>query len=595
MDDMRQTFPTRPSQLGDAHVRQSSATTLSVKRPSNHIVDRLTRSVYCRIASTLIALGVAGGALANPPVTDEIAAIVSAKATDRGDSTVQPEHRPWLARIYASGDRGAVWFTATGARPAVAVALAQIRHAASRGLSVADYDIERLERDVEGASRADPPARTIAHADVAMTAAMLAFLSDLRYGRVRPQDVEPHYRVAAKEALFVATLREAVTFDRLAETIDRAEPSFPQYARLKQLLARYQDLAAQPPLLLPPFPQRRTKLMPGDRYTGVRTLYAQLIRSGDLPAGAAEPVGDIYSDALAAAVTRFQERHGLHPDGVIGEQTLAELNVPPEMRMQQITLSLERLRWLPDLPAGPLIAINIPSFRLWAVANAQLAGGAALSMPVIVGKAMRGETPVFIGEMRYVEFSPYWNVPPSILRNELLPQLARDPTLLQREDMEIVSTRGVGPARVAVDDLALAGLRSGELRLRQRPGPKNALGGVKFVLPNTMNIYLHSTPARALFERTRRDFSHGCIRVREPAALAQFVLSDQPEWTPAQIDAAMTSGTNRMVKLAAPIPVVVFYTTAIVEADGRPMFLPDIYGHDRKLASALRAARHGAP
>jgi murein L,D-transpeptidase YcbB/YkuD len=215
-------------------------------------------------------------------------------------------------------------------------------------------------------------------------------------------------------------------------------------------------------------------------------------------------------------------------------------------------------------------------------------------MPVIVGRAMRGETPMFIGEMRYVEFSPYWNVPPSILRNELLPQLTRDPSLLQREDMEFVSTRGGGSARATLDEAALAGLRSGELRLRQRPGPKNALGGVKFVLPNTMDVYLHGTPAQALFERTRRDFSHGCIRVREPAALAGFVLRGQPEWTPAQIDAAMVSGTNRIVKLAAPIPVVVFYTTAIVDTRGHALFLPDVYGHDRKLANALRTAHREA-
>jgi L,D-transpeptidase YcbB len=214
---------------------------------------------------------------------------------------------------------------------------------------------------------------------------------------------------------------------------------------------------------------------------------------------------------------------------------------------------------------------------------------------VIVGRAMRSETPVFIGEMRHVEFSPYWNVPPGILRNELLPRLAGDPSYLEHEDMEIVSARHPGLALTA--DLAegLAALRSGEARLRQRPGPKNALGGVKFVLPNTMDVYLHATPAHALFDRTRRDFSHGCIRVRDPVALALFVLGDRPEWTRGEIEAAMASGVNRTVPLRAPIPVVVFYTTAIVDEEGRALFHADVYGHDRKLLDALSRTSRRTP
>jgi murein L,D-transpeptidase YcbB/YkuD len=254
----------------------------------------------------------------------------------------------------------------------------------------------------------------------------------------------------------------------------------------------------------------------------------------------------------------------------------------------QIELALERMRWLPESGAGRAMAINVPSFQLWAFADARDTGTATLSMPVIVGRAVRHETPVFIGEMRAVEFSPYWNVPRNILRNETLPRLAQDPGYLQREDMELVSTRGDGRVLTRIDAAGLEALRAGELRVRQRPGPKNALGGVKFVLPNTMEVYLHATPARELFERTRRDFSHGCIRVRDPAALAAFVLQGKPEWTAEAIEAAMASGRNRTVPLDAAIPVVVFYTTAIVDSAGRAIFLPDVYGHDRRLLEALR-------
>jgi murein L,D-transpeptidase YcbB/YkuD len=178
-------------------------------------------------------------------------------------------------------------------------------------------------------------------------------------------------------------------------------------------------------------------------------------------------------------------------------------------------------------------------------------------------------------------------VPRNILRRETLPRLARDPGYLQREDMELVGTRGDGRVLTQVDAASLEALRAGELRVRQRPGAKNALGGVKFVLPNTMEIYLHGTPARELFERTRRDFSHGCIRVRDPAALAAFVLQEKAEWSAEAIAAAMASGRNRTVPLDAPIPVAVFYTTAIVDAAGRALFLPDVYGHDRRLLTAL--------
>jgi len=318
------------------------------------------------------------------------------------------------------------------------------------------------------------------------------------------------------------------------------------------------------------------------------------VRVGVLARDAALPVDDIYAGEIVAAVRRFQARHGLDPDGVIGSNTLAALAVSANDRVRQIELAMERLRWLPELDAGPLIAINIPSFRLWAFADGRRTEHATLAMPVIVGRSLRNETPVFLGTMRFVEFQPYWNVPGSILRDELLPRLARDPGYLAREDMELVSTLGDGQVSTTVDADTLAALRAGRLRVRQRPGPKNALGGIKFVLPNTMDIYLHATPAASLLARTRRDFSHGCIRLGEPAALAQFVLADQTQWTPQAIDAAMTSGSsNAVVKLTRPVPVLAFYTTAAVDGEGRALFLPDIYGHDRKLLAALARGRAG--
>jgi len=547
------------------------------------------------VGGALLCLVLQCAAWADPAAGAPPAIATPGPASAGRGLTGSPISAAWLDEVYAPARPGPVWFTGDGPRAAVGVALQALASADARGLTTDDYDVGALEREIDAARTGNLAPDVVARADRALTIAMLRFLSDLRYGRVRPQEAEPHYRAAPKDAGFVAELREAVARDRLAALIDAAEPGFPSYARLTRLLAEYKTLAAQPPVVLPPLASPRHKVVVGDVYPGVPALHAQLVRLGDLAADASAPTDSIFTAALAEAVRRFQSRHGLEPDGVLGRDTLAALNVPLAARVVQITLSLERLRWLPPASPGPLIGINIPSFELWAFADASAPEPATLTMPVVVGRAMRSETPVFIGEMRFVEFSPYWNVPPSILENELLPRLEKEPSYADREDMEAVGTDRVGRVRPASDAAGVAALRAGEARLRQRPGPRNALGGVKFVLPNTMDIYLHATPARDLFERSRRDFSHGCIRVREPEALAQFVLRGQPEWTPAAIEAAMGSGVNRTVALARPVPVIVFYTTAIVDAEGRARFLADIYGHDRTLQRALagdsRAAR----
>jgi murein L,D-transpeptidase YcbB/YkuD len=546
-----------------------------------------------RLGAALVVLGVcfATGCFAVPIAVAVDTAPAPARAID---ATAFPREAArlrdpkWLAQIYPPSGGGPVWFAPEGPRPAASTALRALRSAADRGLRPTDYDTEALDRAFrDAATSSEAGTDALARADVALTATVLRLLSDLRFGRVRPQEVEPYYRAKARDAWFVPGLREAVAEDRLDALIDAAEPAFPVYARLKKLLPRYRLLAAAPSPALPALAGPRAKVVAGDRYAGAPALHDLLVRLGDLPPATPRPLDDRYTDALAAGVMRFQARHGLAQDGVLGRQTIAALSEPLATRLTQVELALERLRWLPEFAAGPAIAINVPSFRLWAFADARDTTSATLSMPVIVGKAVKHETPIFIGEMRAVEFSPYWNVPGNILRNETLPRLARDPGYLGREDMELVSTRGDGRVLTSVDATSLEALRAGELRVRQRPGAKNALGGVKFVLPNTMEIYLHGTPARELFERTRRDFSHGCIRVQDPGTLAAFVLRGKPEWTTEAIDAAMASGRNRTVALQVPIPVVVFYTTAIVDADGRAMFLPDVYGHDRRLLAAL--------
>jgi murein L,D-transpeptidase YcbB/YkuD len=259
--------------------------------------------------------------------------------------------------------------------------------------------------------------------------------------------------------------------------------------------------------------------------------------------------------------------------------------------VRQLELALERLRWLPDLGTQPFVAINIPMFRLWA-RDPAAGDGARMSSAVVVGRALDTQTPVLFEEMRYLVFRPYWNVPRSILVKEVLPALARDASWLRRNDMEIVRGAGDDALVVALDAASLAGLRQGSLRVRQRPGPRNSLGLVKFIFPNDASVYLHGTPATALFGRARRDFSHGCVRVEDPVGLAQWVLRGQPQWTRARIEAAMAGPASLRVDLQRPLPVILFYVTAtVIPDDGALHFADDIYGHDARLASALAARR----
>ncbi|MGE5172161.1 MAG: L,D-transpeptidase family protein, partial [Rudaea sp.] len=402
------------------------------------------------------------------------------------------------------------------------------------------------------------------------------------------------YRIPRVGARFDAAraLGDAVASGRVEDAIAAAEPGFPAYRRLMVALARYRALAEMDWPPLPP-PGARS-VHSGEYYRGAPLLRARLRWLGDLSDDASDARDERYDDALARAVTRFQARHGLAEDGILGPATRTALDVRPAARVRQITLSLERLRWLPPLPPGPVVAINVPSYRLWAFDGASTTREAQ-SMPVIVGRSVTGmQTPVFIAEMRSIEFSPYWNVPPSIARNEIVPRLRRDPGYLAREAMEIVGSRDDRVLDLPLDAATLARIAGGELRVRQRPGPQNALGGIKFVLPNAMNVYLHATPQVVLFAQARRDFSHGCIRVAEPVALARFALRNDPAWTESRMQAAMHAERPERVPLPRPIAVVIFYTTAIVDDQARAHFLPDIYGFDERLERALAAARGAA-
>lgn len=481
------------------------------------------------------------------------------------------------------------WFDAGRPTMQAMQAVNILKSAAEHGLDPRDYEAAKLSSELTQALREPVPAEAAQAAlDAALTAALQRYLADLQNGRVDPRRIHADFEVRRQAAVdTLAFLREAVAGHRVAEAFAQAEPRLPMYAGLRRALAHYRALGDHEAwqTKLPPIPHR--KLLPGDAYAGLPLLSRRLEAVGDLPAGTAVP--ERFDRTLVAALRAFQERHGLTPDGVLGQATLQQLNITPLARARQIELALERLRWTPFLQGRRMVVVNVPEFvlRAYEVRDGQV--HVQLTMKVIVGNALRTRTPLFDEDMRFIEFSPYWNVPPSIARNETVPRLRRDPAYFDRQGFEFVTAGGEVITTLSAGHLD-AGLHAG-WRIRQRPGPQNALGGIKFVFPNNDNIYLHDTPARELFERDRRDFSHGCIRVQFPVALARFVLQDDPAWTEDRIRQAMEKGESSTLRLKQPLPVLIAYSTVIVKG-GRVFFYPDLYGHDQLLDSALR--RHSA-
>jgi murein L,D-transpeptidase YcbB/YkuD len=521
------------------------------------------------------------------PERDQIRPLIAGATLSQLRRPDIASYRSALDDFYRNSNYAPQWF-GQGARSRAG--LSELASAPTHGLDAADYDVAWLETETQAIAAGGGTPERIARADVALTVAFFRLLSDLHFGRIAPAQAGFLFASGKKPLDLASLVRGGMAKGNLHDVVVAVEPSFALYGRLEAALARYRTIAKAQLPPLPELPAGTRKVQPGGDYAGVAALAERLRLVGDLPVDAPPPDGNSYSGAIVEAVRSFQVRHGLKDDAVLGRDTLAQLATPFDQRVRSIELSLERLRWLPTLPGGPVIAVNIPSFRLWAFVDAHDDRAAQLQMPVIVGRAVKArETPVFIGEMRYVEFSPYWNVPPAIQRSEIVPKLERDPGYLEREHLEAVSVRGDATPITAVNATTLDGLKSGALRVRQRPGGDNALGRVKFVLPNTLDIYLHGTSAQQLFAETERDFSHGCIRLSDPPALAQFVLRDRPEWTRERIAEAMALDKTTTVTLTQPIPVIIFYTTAIVDATGRVFFQSDIYGYDRRLEQAMRS------
>jgi len=514
-------------------------------------------------------------------------------------------------------------WTRNGKPTTAAVELIQLFHgAANKGLQPEDYDASRWDGRLQALANiakrkddSDAAQDTVAQFDVAMTICAMRYLEDLHVGRVNPQSLNFDIDAPTKRAAFdVATLLNdhVVDANDVAAVAESVEPENPMYKAMEQALPSYLLLAmSQNAAPVQPLPQLPTGTKPvglGGGYAAVPELWARLQIEGDAvpkasddtPASGNTTTSDAalqapksYNAEVVAAVKRYQTRHGLQDDGRLGQATIDSLNVPISVRVQQMDDSLERWRWLPDNYVRPSVLVNLPEFMLRAFEPDHTL---AFKMRVVDGAAKGNHaTPMFVRLMRYVVFRPYWNLPPSIIKKEIVPHVMRSGLgYLEANDYEVYKYDGT-----VVTNYTLHDLEHLRYSVRQRPGPKNSLGLVKFLFPNEYDVYMHSTPELGLFGLSRRDRSHGCVRLQHADQMALWVLhGDQKDpdaengWDADKVDLAMTGPlNNKTVNLRTPLPVVIGYFTAMADEDGTMHFFDDLYGYDKGLEAALAKGR----
>ncbi len=489
-----------------------------------------------------------------------------------------------LPRFYEQRGFEPAWCDGPAAFARMDSLLQFLPEVATDGLVPDHYHLDHLRRlrsRLAAAGTGRAPVGLRADAELLLTDTWLLLATHLLSGRVDPETIDPEWQANRRGGDTAALLENALRDGTVVGSLRGLRPPQAGYRRLREALTAHRSLAAEGGWpSVPPGPT----LHPGDAGPRVADLRARLaVTDGAAGAAGPEEAGK-FDDALRDAVVRFQRRHGLEPDGVVGPATMAALNVTAAERVTVIGANLERWRWLPQDLGRRHILVNIADQRL------ELRDGdrVVLDMAVIVGRSYR-RTPVFTGQMTYLVFSPSWEVPPKLAAQDKLPDLRSDPGRLAAQGFQALSGWG-GDAR-EIDLLGVDWKRVPDgtfpYRLRQKPGPLNALGQVKFMFPNKHNVYLHDTPSRDLFGKASRTFSSGCIRVEKPEELADALLVEQPAWTREAVRAAMEAGEERTVTLDRPLPVHLLYWTAWVAADGTVQFRADIYGRDGNLERAL--------
>ena len=516
----------------------------------------------------------------------------AARAGSTGAMTVADERvltRRAVARYYRAAAFEPAWTGPDGPASHADSLLAVLRDAPRDGLRPENYHVSTLDslaRHLRAQARTGQPldARVLADFDLLCTDAFLLFGSHLMNGRVDPVTVVPSWTLDHREKDLVRHLQDALDNSSIRAVLAGLRPPQPEYDALRRALTLYRTLASRGGWPTVPDGPTLEEGMQDDR---VPLLRRRLRATGDLPADPSAANSLLFDDDLRQAVGRFQERHGLHIDGIVGPSTRAVMNVPVKTRIRQIEVNLERRRWLPASLGDPHILVNIADFWLRVVE----ADRYSLQMRVVVGTRYR-QTPIFSDEISYLVFNPYWHVPHRISVEDKLPDFQSDPSLVSRLGFEVFDGWGgdatqVDPSTIAWNSLSASNF---PYRLRQRPGPTNALGRIKFMFPNPHNVYLHDTPSRSDFRRTNRSFSSGCIRVEYPVDLAAFLLRHNDGWTEARIQDAMKGDTERGVILKRKVPVHLLYWTAWMEDADTIHFRNDIYQRDDAVAAALSTA-----
>ena len=499
-----------------------------------------------------------------------VTAAIQARVARKREPEVTRAHWQHVDAVYARYAATPLWMDDDGISPRAAELVAVLEHAPTEGLRLDTYPLARLRDALKAANARGATAEQIADADVLLTATYVALAEDMLTGQIDPKSVSQGWHIDPEELDVDSALVRTIRMEPLSRAIVQLRPMTEDYDALRRELARYRQIAVQGGW--PKVPEGG-KLKPGDTASVARmeALLARLKAEGyvaadrGLTTAPEQPERAVYDSALAGAVAEYQRRHSIGVDSILGGETLQSLNLSATYRVGQLAANLERHRWLPRTLGGTHIFVNVPAFRLDVVED----GEQAMSMKVVVGSEYDDRaTPAFADSMSYIEFSPYWNVPKEIAEKELWPKIRADPSYLSRNNYEIVTEK------------------NGEQRIRQLPGPKNALGHVKFMFPNSFNIYLHDTPEDALFEKDVRAASHGCIRLERPVDLARWVLRDKPEWTDERMRSAMSQSKPRVVGLATKVPVYIVYFTTFTR-DGQLHFGNDLYDRDGALVKAV--------
>lgn len=500
-----------------------------------------------------------------------------------------PKFAPYqaeFAKFYRANGYSLAWVENGRVRPQGLAVIEVLRNANLKGLEPEDYDASRwpvrLSKLAQSPSEAD-----LVSFDTALTVSAMRYIRAVHVGRVNPKEFKFQIDNGAVQfglADFLQT--QVVSSSDPAAEIQKLEPPFPGYRKLLALLPIYEEYARKDDGQKL---QTTTKaIRPGEPYASLARLGKFLQLIGDIPPNVPlDPNPTIYGSALVEGVKHYQSRHGEDSTGTLDPRTINELNTPAAVRINQIKLTLERWRWLPHSFAQPPVVVNLPEYRLRAM-NPD--GTVSFYKKVIIGKAYGHKSPVFEKDIQYVIFRPYWEVTPSIQRNEVVPHIQKDPDYIAKHNFQVITARGEVVTENAVSPEVLEGLKTGHLMVRQKPGPTNSLGLVKIIFPNPENVYLHGTDAPQLFSQDVRDFSHGCIRVDQPADLVAWVLRNNPGWDLDRVKTAMSGDKdNVQVNLVTRIPVLIVYGTAAVNEENQIRFFDDIYGYDAALEKALSA------